>query len=177
VILTSFPAILELRTRHDNAGRSDQRRLAFHSLDEAARYLRSRSGDTDFNARLRACLAGELHLHGHHDTDALHCYVATRLASGELQLLEHARYIGGAYNPEAATAAPPPAAARPPAPKPAKAPAPAPAAAPVEAGIYDDADQRAQAMVLTQAAKDGTPFCEICEREKQRRAAAEAQPA
>lgn len=70
--------------------------------------------------------------------------------------------------------APPPPPPPPPPPKPAE-PAPPPpveepeeekvvAAAPVEPSFGKNADGEAQAAVLFEAAKDGTPFCEECER-------------
>lgn len=65
--------------------------------------------------------------------------------------------------------APAPVAAPPPAPAAAPAPrAAAPAAAPAEpAGFPEGVDVAAQVAVLQQAAREGVPFCEVCEREAQ----------
>ena len=67
---------------------------------------------------------------------------------------------------------PQPAAAAPAA-SPRAAPAPAPAA-PVETTFAPNLDVAAQVAVLVQAAQDGVPFCEECERAKRERAEATA---
>ncbi len=67
--------------------------------------------------------------------------------------------------------APPPRA-----PAPASSPRPAPVAPPppVETTFALDVDVAAQVAVLVQAAQDGVPFCEECERAKRQRAEATA---
>jgi hypothetical protein len=57
-----------------------------------------------------------------------------------------------------------------------KSPAPAPSAPPVEADL-PAIDQDAQAAVLRQAAADGVPFCEECEKLKREQAARAGQGA
>lgn len=51
------------------------------------------------------------------------------------------------------------------------APAPAPAEEAAPAGDFDSVDQDLQAAALVQAAVDGVPFCEVCEKAKRERAA------
>jgi len=63
-----------------------------------------------------------------------------------------------------------------PASSPRAAPAPAPAA-PVETTFAPNLDVAAQVAVLLQAARDGVPFCEECERAKRERAAPPSAPA
>jgi len=53
-------------------------------------------------------------------------------------------------------------------------PLPAPPAAPVETTFAPNLDVAAQVAVLVQAARDGMPFCEECERAKRERAEATA---
>ena len=60
-----------------------------------------------------------------------------------------------------------------PASSPRAAPAPAPAA-PIETTFTPNLDIAAQVAVLVQAAQDGVPFCEECERTKRERAEATA---
>jgi hypothetical protein len=106
-----------------------------------------------------------------HDAAALVGALAAALVSGTIRACGAARpvtlYKPGELPQAAPAAAPPPAAAR-------RAAAAAAAASPGAAeGTFDAAlDTAAMVEALQQAARDGVPFCEECERERQQAEAA-----
>jgi len=145
--------------------------------DLALSWLRRFQSDRLVMSELRTLLDRAANPLSRSSDDAVLKEVAARLSSGEFHICtEYGHPIHMAVadvqpaDPDAAAKealenAPP---ARAPAPPP---PAPAPAPAPT---IPENADAAQIASVLTEAAQEGAPFCEVCEKAKAEEAAAAA---
>lgn len=163
-------------------------RVAVRDLDHARRLVAASADDM---WRLRALLAsgGEIDLARLSDHEVVH-EVARMLAAHRLALFrpaaeaaEAASARAGGGSGGAANVAAAPAAAASPAPARGRSGnGPSPQQAPAhpvsaEEPEYAAASQDRQAATLRQAARNGTPFCEICELRKAARTAAAAQRA
>ncbi|GJJ03260.1 hypothetical protein RugamoR64_37980 [Duganella rhizosphaerae] len=166
-------------------------RRRFSSSDEALNYLRYWLGKPDARAELKWILqrSGQSLAGAHSGVDGWQHALARRMATGAVVVIEEHRQRGApgrlvgptsAATTDAADAAvaalpllsdtaSPSAQASSTAPPAStvttEASNTAPIAEPEESA--SDADQIAQAEVLEEAAKDGTPFCEICEAARQ----------
>lgn len=177
VILTTGATRFELRPRFGAAPAGGER-VDLHSPGQALAWLRQHRLGAAGMAQLRALL-GDSHGRGlvHDDHEVLR-RVADALHDGALQLYRRMPAVRAPMRAAVATAradAPPQRAAvsgpgRTPPPRRPSAPASEPA--PVEADALDNVDQDAQAAVLETAARDGTPFCAVCEQMARERAAA-----
>lgn len=181
-LLVSGWTRLEIGPRRDRAtapaGEDDA--VAIASIDQARQYLNRYAAAPAAMARLRALAAARHADISRQSDDEVLQWMARALRDGLYQLNESrltplpGRAPGTDMADVPAAPAPPQRSAvreQPASPPPARVgtlPAPTPAAAPADNEL-DSVDHDAQAATLVAAARDGTPFCAVCERERQRR--------